>query len=371
MKPRVAGASGGAEIDVGHLVREQLEGPGRQLGAGTMGTSVLRIGIAGCGMAARIHLERLLPLDGVAIVGCADPDRSAAEAFADRASRGSRHGSDTGVAAFGDYRELLRCLVPDALAVFTPHLSHYRVTMDALQAGCHVFIEKPLSTNPQEAADIVSLARARDLKVGVGHQYRLCPSLIAARQRIADGAIGPVRLVTGILTRPWLTNLGHEEKSWRLNAKRAGGGVLPDAGDHLVDAVLWTTTQVAREVGAVQSESDAGIDLVTAACIRLADGTPVALAISGVSPGTIFALNFYGELGRLSATDQTLEEETFDTPRREVTLPPSSQTIDGNFVAALANGSPLCCPADQALDTVRLLEAIARSAATRQVVRLI
>ena len=51
-----------------------------------MSTSVVRIGIAGCGLAARIHLDRLLALDGVAIVGCADPDLQAARGLADRAS---------------------------------------------------------------------------------------------------------------------------------------------------------------------------------------------------------------------------------------------------------------------------------------------
>ena len=57
------------------------------------------------------------------------------------------------VAVYSDPRELLREQAPDALAIFTPHLSHYRLTMDALQAGCHVFIEKPLTTNSQEAAE--------------------------------------------------------------------------------------------------------------------------------------------------------------------------------------------------------------------------
>src|SRR5262249_43527272 len=151
----------------------------------------------------------------------------------------------------------------------------------------------------------------------------------------------------------------------------AGGGILADAGDHLVDALLWTTGQVAREVGAFQSQWDPGIDLVTAAAVRLADGTSVTLAISGISPGDLFALEYFGELGRLRATDRTLEEDRSDTPRPDVPLPPPTQTIDGDFIAALRNESPLCCPADQALDTVRLLEAIARSAATRQVVRLI
>ena len=62
-----------------------------------MRTSVVRIGIAGCGLAARIHLDRLLALEGVEIVGCADPDLSAAAALADRASATSRDGSATPV----------------------------------------------------------------------------------------------------------------------------------------------------------------------------------------------------------------------------------------------------------------------------------
>jgi predicted dehydrogenase len=333
-----------------------------------MGTTVVRIGIAGCGQAARIHLDRLLAEEGVAIVACADPDLQAARALADRAAAGPASGP---VHAFTDHRELLRQTDPDALAIFGPHLTHYRLAMDALQAGCHVFVEKPLSTNVQEAADIVALARARELKVGVGHQYRLAPSLVEARRRLAEGAIGPVRLVSATLARPWLTTLGQAESAWRFDPKSAGGGILADVGDHLVDALLWTTGRVAHEVGAVQSRREPDIDLVTAAAIRLADGTPATLAISGVSPGPLFVIEYFGELGRLRATDQALEEERSGSARQEVPLPPPARTIDGDFVAALSGRASLCCPADQALETVRLLEAIARSAATRQVVRLI
>ncbi|MGP0067144.1 MAG: Gfo/Idh/MocA family protein [Isosphaeraceae bacterium] len=125
-----------------------------------MGTLALRIGIAGCGAAARIHLDRLLAEEGVAIVGCTDPDPAAAHSLADRAATTGGSQAAT-VPAFSDHRELLRQCAPDALAIFSPHLSHYRLAMDALQAGCHVFIEKPLSTNVQEAADIVGLARAK------------------------------------------------------------------------------------------------------------------------------------------------------------------------------------------------------------------
>src|SRR5438045_3101302 len=294
-----------------------------------MAETTLRIGIAGCGRAARDHLGPLLARPEVRIVGCADLDPEAARALAAAIT------ADEPIATFGDHRELLARATPDALAIFTPHRSHYRLTMDALQAGCHVFIEKPLSTNAQEAVDIVSLARGRNLKVGVGHQYRLYPSLVEARRRLAAGVIGPVRLVTAILARPWLTKLGHSESTWRFDPRVAGGGILADIGDHVVDALLWTTGQVAQEVCAFVSQWDPGIDLVTAAVIRLADGTPVTLAISGISPGALFALEYFGELGRLRATDQTLEEERFGSPRQDVPLPPPTQTIDGDFVSAL------------------------------------
>src|SRR4051812_11491466 len=332
-----------------------------------MATEMLRIGIAGCGQAARVHLERLLAIDGVRVIGCADVDLSRAEGLAARVPSAPGAGP---VLALADHRELLRQAPLDALAIFVPHLAHYRVATDALQAGCHVFIEKPLSTNVQEASDIVNLARGRGRKVGVGHQYRLRPSLAEARRRLADEAIGPLRLVTATLAQPWLASHGGAENSWRFDPKVLAGGILADAGDHLLDALLWTTGQVAVEVAAVQGRGESGLDVVTAAAVRLADGTPATLAVSGVAPGTLFELTYFGERGRLHATEQSLIEEIGTGPGQVVALTEAAENIDGNFVAAVLQGAPLCCPADQALDTVRLLEAVTRSAATGQFVRL-
>lgn len=338
-----------------------------------MANSVLRIGIVGCGFAARVHLNRLLALDGVQVVGCADPDLGAAEALVALVASKAAGADPTQPAtatAFTDHRELLKQAMPTALAIFTPHLAHYRPAMDGLQADCHLFIEKPLSTNVQEAADIVGLARGRNRKVGVGHQYRLFSSLVEARRRLSSGAIGPLRLVTATLAQDWLASHSGAENSWRFDPKVSGGGILADTGDQLIDALLWSTGQVAVEAAAVQNRLDSGLDLVTAAAVRLADGTPVTLAISGVSPGPLFELNYFGERGRLRATDQTLLEELGDAPAQAVPLAEAAESIDENFVAAVLTGAPLCCPADEALDTVRLLEAIARSAATGQAVRL-
>jgi predicted dehydrogenase len=331
-----------------------------------MAGSAFRVGVAGCGVAARAHLDRLLGLDGVRVVGCADPDLSAAESLCARVPAPSGEGH---APAFADHRELIRQTSPQALAIFTPHPTHYRPAMDALQAGCHVFIEKPLSTNVQEAVDIVGVARGRGLKVGVGHQFRLCPSFIEARRRIAEGVIGPVRLVTATLAQPWLETHGGSENAWRFDPK-AGAGLLTDAGDHLLDTLLWTTGQVAVEAAAVQSRMDGALDLVTAAAVRLSGGIPATLALTGLSTTWLFELNYFGERGRLRATDKTLVQETDGGTAQSIELPQSDATIDGNFVSAVVAGATLCCPGDQALDTVRLLEALGRSAATGQVVRI-
>jgi predicted dehydrogenase len=327
-----------------------------------MATTPLRIGIVGCGRAARIHLARLVAQAGVQVVGCADLDPDAAGTLAAGVPDGP-------APAFADHRELLDRAAPQAVSIFTPHRAHYRPAMDALQAGCHVFIEKPLSTNSQEAVDIAGLARARGRKVGVGHQYRLRPSLIEARRRLASGAIGRLRLVTAVLAQPWLAAHSGPADAWRHDPKLSGGGILADAGDHLIDALLWTTGQAAEEVMAIQGRLETGLDLVTAAAVRLADGTPATLALSGDSAAPLFALTFFGQGGRLLATDSTLVHESGAAPAETVELPEPSETIDSNFVAAVRDDAPLCCPAEEALDTVRLLEAIIRSAAGGQAVR--
>lgn len=326
---------------------------------------MLRLGIVGCGRAARIHLERILRLDGVRVVGCADADETTAQGFAALVPAGE----SGAVPAFADHRALLSAAAPDAVAIFAPHRAHYALALDVLQAGCHLFIEKPLSTNAQEASDIVKLGKSRDRKVGVGHQYRLRPGLVEARRRLHAGEIGPLRLVTAALAAPWLAAHAGEKDAWRYEP-RLGGGILADIGDHLLDALLWTAGQPAQEVAAFQTRHESGLDLVTAAALRLGDGTPATLAMSALAPGSLFELVLYGETGTLRVTDRTLRAAGADGVEAAADLPEAAETIDGNFVAAIAENRPLCCPAEEALETVRLIEAITRSALSNQVVRL-
>src|SRR5262249_14345563 len=159
-------------------------------------------------------------------------------------------------------------------------------------------------------------------------------------------------MVVAVLAQPWLETHRGAENSWRFDPKISGGGLLADAGDHLLDALLWTTGRVAVEVAAVQDRAETGLDLVTGAAVRLTDGVPATLALSGVTPGVLFELTFFGERGRLRANDRSLLDERNDGLTANIALPDPSESIDGNFVAAVLEGGPLCCPADEAVDTV-------------------
>ncbi len=325
---------------------------------------MLRIGVAGCGRVALVHLRRLVSGGDVEVVGLADLDRSSARAL------GAAVPAAASAPVFSDHNQMLAQVAPEAMAIFAPHRAHYRLAMDALQAGCHVFIEKPLSTNAQEASDIVGLAKGRGRTVGVGHHYRLSPSLIEARKQLSTNEIGPIRMISATLSVPWLALHQEEGDAWRLDPRLSGGGILADVGAHLLDALLWTAGQAVVEVAAFQTRHAPGLDVVTAAVVLLADGTPVTLAASGVCASSLFEITFCGELGRLRVGDASLAIARGDGPEVPLALPSAGRSIDGDFVAALAAGRPPCCPAEEAIDTVRLLEAIARSATSGEVVKL-
>ena len=300
------------------------------------------------------------------IVGLADHEPDAARELA-----GSLPEGGEAPRIFDGHPALLAEIPLDALVVFTPHRSHYRVAIDGLQAGCHVFVERPLSSNSQEASDLVNLATARKLTLAVGHQYRLRPSLVEARRLLAEGRIGPVRLVVAALAAPWLERHRGPADLWRRDPKAGATGILSDTGDHLIDTLLWTTGLAASEVAAFQSKVE-GVDTVTVAAIRLSDGTPATLGVSALAGVEAFELTYHGEGGLIRATDRSVTLELPGEPatHQESSEPPPS--VDSDFLKAVASGGSLgpCCPASMALDTVRLLESIVRSAASGLVEKL-
>ena len=123
------------------------------------------------------------------------------------------------------------------VVIATPNKFLTPLALQALQAGRHVLIEKPMGRNVEEAFQIFTTLRdCRGVVFKVGFNHRYHPALLAAHKALTEGRIGKptfIRAVYGHGGRP-----GYEQE-WRGNAELAGGGELTDQGVHLLDLICW------------------------------------------------------------------------------------------------------------------------------------
>lgn len=134
-----------------------------------------------------------------------------------------------------DYRELLRRKDVDAVSIALPNHLHAAVAIEALQAGKHVLLDKPMATNARDAARIVAVARRARRVFMVGQNMRFNPDAQALKALVADGILGKVHHAHAY----WLRRCGIPRiGSWFTQKKFAGGGACYDIGVHLLDLAL-------------------------------------------------------------------------------------------------------------------------------------
>jgi predicted dehydrogenase len=134
--------------------------------------AAIRIGVLGAGHLGRIHIQQLREIPEWELVGFHDLDPVRREAIT----------AEFGIPAFADPDELVALV--DAVDIVTPTLTHHALATSAMEAGRHVFIEKPLVNTLEEADALVQLAARTGLKVQVGHVERFNPAFQAARPHL-------------------------------------------------------------------------------------------------------------------------------------------------------------------------------------------
>ena len=186
----------------------------------------VRIGIIGAGGIAAAHVKHYKLMAGVKIVGVADVVVGRAAAFvADQGLGDAR--------AYDDHKELVASDL-DAVSVCTPNTAHYRATVDALQAGRHVLVEKPLSVTMAEGVEMVAAAREARRILSVGLQTRYAPDVTVAKRTIASGVLGKIYFAeTGGGRRRGIPGGSFVSKDL------AGGGAVLDIGCYSLDTVMY------------------------------------------------------------------------------------------------------------------------------------
>jgi predicted dehydrogenase len=128
----------------------------------------INIALIGLGHMGRIHLGKLCSFEDVTVSGIADIDPALTGEYAAKYT----------VPSFSSYSDAISEATCAVIA--TPTESHYSIAKDCLERGIHVFLEKPITVLPEEAAELVAIAAAKGLILQVGHLERLNPALIRA-----------------------------------------------------------------------------------------------------------------------------------------------------------------------------------------------
>jgi UDP-N-acetylglucosamine 3-dehydrogenase len=238
-----------------------------------------RVAVIGTGVMGRNHVRVLREMSGVELAGVADENLDVARQLAEA----------NGTHGYGSHVELLQREKPDAVTVAVPTNSHHAVVMDALAAGCHVLVEKPIAGTLAEADELVAAAAGAKRVLAVGHIERFNPAIIELKRRLDEGQLGRV---------------------FQIHARRLGPfpqrirdvGVVVDLATHDLDVMRYLTgSEIVRLYAETRREVHTTKEDLVSGLVRFASGCVGVLQINWLTPTKIRELAVTGERGMFRA----------------------------------------------------------------------
>lgn len=230
--------------------------------------------VLGCGSIGLRHIAHLRQL-GLADVEAADPNLVARE----------RAKAECGLAVQPDPEKALG-RKPDIVLVCTPASTHVPVVMKALDAGAHVFVEKPLSTSLEGIDALLERVQADGRTVQVGYQLRYHPAMRKAKSLLESGRLGEILAAHaefGLYLPKWWPSRDYRDSY--MATTDLGGGLLLDVS-HEIDLLIWFLGAV-KEVSAYGERLSTleikGPDVIKV-LMKMASGTLVSLNIDCLQP---------------------------------------------------------------------------------------
>ncbi|HEY3324391.1 MAG TPA: Gfo/Idh/MocA family oxidoreductase [Planctomycetota bacterium] len=317
--------------------------------------------------------------EDVEVVAVADPD-SAGRARAAERSKAPRQ--------YESYREMLEKEKPQLVSV-APRWSeeHHAMVLAALQAGAHVYCEKPFTVTPAEADELVALADKSKLKIAVAHQMRLSPNVVHLKKKIDEGLIGELKtihahgkqdsraggedlLVLGVhlfnlmsfLAGPALTCKAEVLQQGRritvADARRVAEGIGPVAGDDISAEFVLEKGVTASFISAAKNRGTAppwGLELI---------GSKGIAKIAANIPCQTFVKTAVGEWEAVPGDPMagaSAEKDAFGAANRRM--------VDDLLAAIREDRQPASSGRD-ALKTIEMVMAVYRSALSGAAVKL-
>jgi predicted dehydrogenase len=187
---------------------------------------MIHFGLIGCGRVAPRHAQSFAQLRETRLLAVADVKYTRAEHFA------AEYGAD----AYSNYADLLDRRDVDAVSICVPSGLHARVALDALDAGKHVLVEKPIALSLADADRMIAAAQRKGLALAVVLQNRYNHPMRRLRRLIDAGGLGPLHL--GAVTVRWYRPQSYYEDGWH-GTRAMDGGALMNQSIHHIDALQW------------------------------------------------------------------------------------------------------------------------------------
>ena len=234
----------------------------------------IRIAVIGCGsIAQKRHIPEYAANPNIEFVAFCDPVMERAQKYAD----------EYGAKAFADYKEMLSEVKPNAVSVCTPNYLHAEAAIAAANAGAHVLVEKPMAVTDAEAEAMIEAARKNNVFLMVGHNQRLMPPHVKAKEILDKGTLG--RVLT------FRTSFGHPGPeywsvdgpgSWFFRKEEAIMGAMGDLGVHKSDLIRYLLNDEVAQVGGM-------IDTIDKKNTKVDDNAICLLRMKSGAMGTLVA----------------------------------------------------------------------------------
>ena len=195
---------------------------------------MIRLGIAGIGTIARDYI-------GLIAAGCVkDVELTALCSRSDVSVHRLQTQYSLSAKVFQDYRTMLDSDVVDAVLITTPHGLHPEMAIQAVNAGIHVLVEKPVGIYCDEVEQVLAALEKRpELVCGVMYNRRASRCFRTVKQMVEQGQIGELVRCTWVITDLYRTDAYYSSDSWRGSWQSEGGGILMTQASHQLDLMQW------------------------------------------------------------------------------------------------------------------------------------
>lgn len=229
---------------------------------------MLKAGIIGLGRMGVSHFAIINSHPEVEVKAVCEPSRfvtTAVEKYA-------------GLSCFKDYKKMIDTAELDCVLITTPTKFHFEMVNYAIEAGLHVFVEKPFCLSPQDGKRLVERAAEKKIVNQVGYHNRFVGTFREAKRLVETGAIGEVYHVLGEAYGPVV--LKQKSGTWRSDSNE-GGGCLYDYATHVINLVQFTVGSPESVGGTIlKNIYSSGVDDAVYATLYMRGGVSGQIAVN-------------------------------------------------------------------------------------------